>query len=309
MSGQHFNKIEQTPAAGYCSSCIVPAFVSPTPRDGSRRPNHPIREERAFGTFYLSHTASGDPEMSLPPTPVPSSFDAPGHAKRLLRITRTGALATLDPGSGAPLTTLVSVGSDYDGAPLLLLSALAQHTRNLAQDARGSLLLASQSGRGDPLNQPRLTIGGEIVAHPAPRARARFLARNPKSKLYASFGDFAMFRMEISMVHFNGGFARAAALTPTDILTDLANADALIEAEATLLEEANGLGAARLTQLAGDAREQARRRWRAIGLDPEGLDLIAGAHAARASFEALASTPQAWRAALDALCDRRRAGA
>src|SRR5208282_574663 len=116
---------------------------------------------------------------------------------------------TLDRASGAPLTTLVSVASDYDGAPLLLLSTLAQHTRNLAADRRGSLLLTSQPGRGDPLNRPRLTLGGPIAAHPEPRARARFVVRNPKSKLYASFADFSVFRMEISAVHFNGGFARA----------------------------------------------------------------------------------------------------
>ncbi|MGO8801311.1 MAG: HugZ family protein [Roseiarcus sp.] len=236
--------------------------------------------------------------MSAKQTPAVSPIDAGAQAKRLLRVARTAALATLDRASRAPLTTLVSVGSDYDGAPLLLLSTLAQHTKNLAADPRGSLLLTSQPGRGDPLNRPRLTISGPIAAHPGPRARARFIARNPKSKLYASFADFSVFRMEISAVHFNGGFARAAALIPADILTDLAGAQALIEAEPALLEEINARGAAFLSRLAGAEAAGDRRAWRAIGLDPEGLDLSAGARAARASFAAPARDPKAWREAL-----------
>ena len=172
-------------------------------------------------------------------SPIASPFDARLQAKSLLRIARTGALATLDRASGAPLTTLVAVASDYDGSPLFLLSTLSQHTKNLAADPRGSLLLTGPPGRGDPLNQPRLTVGGEIVAQLEPKARARFLARNPKAKLYASFADFSLFRAEISSVHFNGGFGRAAALTPAEILTDLTGAGDLIEAEADLLAEVN----------------------------------------------------------------------
>jgi putative heme iron utilization protein len=236
--------------------------------------------------------------MNATRVPTAPTFDAQAQAKRLLRVARTGALATLERTSGAPLTTLVSLGSDYDGAPLLLLSTLARHTGNLIADKRGSLLLSGPVGRGDPLNQPRLTVGGDIVAHAEPKARERFLARNPKAKLYASFGDFSIFRMAITAVHFNGGFARAASLTPRDILTDLTTADALIAEETRLLEEVNAAGSARLAGLAGDAPSESSRRWRAIGLDPDGLDLRAGARAARVSFGSPASNSLDWRLAL-----------
>jgi putative heme iron utilization protein len=242
--------------------------------------------------------------MSVTQVPAASPFDAQAEAKRLLRIARTGALATLDRASGAPLTTLVSIGSDYDGAPLLLLSTLAQHTRNLAADPRGSLLLTTPTGRGDPLNRPRVTLGGRIAAHLEASARARFLARNPKSKLYASFADFSVFRMEISAVHFNGGFARAAALTPADVLTDLAGASDLIRAEPSLLEEINARRAALSTMLASSERADGARGWRAIGLDPEGLDLAAGSRAARISFKMRSPTPQAWRDAFAAYAQK-----
>ena len=172
-------------------------------------------------------------------------------AKRLLRLSRTAALATLG-ADGSPLTTWVGCASDFDGAPLFLLSTLAQHTKNLAGDARGSLLLTSPPDRGDPLNHPRLTIGGPIAPHPDPYARKRYLQRNPKAKLYAPFADFAIYRMRIEAVHFNGGFGRADRLVPADILAPSGDAAALIEAEDALLAEINaseGLAA----RLAGGA--------------------------------------------------------
>jgi heme iron utilization protein len=243
--------------------------------------------------------------MNMTQSPTAASIDPQAQAKRLLRIARIGALATLDRATGAPLTTLVSVGSDHDGSPLLLLSTLAQHTGNLAGDPRGSLLLATPSGRGDPLNRPRLTISGAILAHPEPGARLRFLARNPKAKLYASFADFGVYRLDVSAVHFNGGFGRAASLTPADILTDLTDAEALMAAESALLVEINARSAADLSRLAGEEKGRNVARWRAIGLDPEGLDLASGARAARLAFGTPALTPQTWRQALEAHVKRR----
>jgi hypothetical protein len=213
-------------------------------------------------------------------------------AKRLLRLSRTAALATLG-ADGAPLTTWVGCASDFDGAPLFLLSTLAQHTQNLAIDARGSLLLTSPPDRGDPLNHPRLTVGGPIALRPDPYARKRYLQRNPKAKLYASFADFAIYRMGIAAVHFNGGFGRADKLAAADILAPPLDAAALIDAEDALLAEINaaeGMAA----QLAG-RREAGRRVWRAIGIDPEGLDLSAGGGAARVDFAAPAFEPVEWR--------------
>ena len=224
-----------------------------------------------------------------------SRMAAIADAKRLLRLSRTAALATLG-ADGSPLTTWVGCASDLDGAPLFLLSTLAQHTKDLAGDARGSLLLTSPPDRGDPLNHPRLTIGGPIAAYPDPYARKRYLQRNPKAKLYASFSDFAIYRMRVGAVHFNGGFGRADRLVPADILTPSTDAAALVDAEDALLAEINaveGLAA----RLAG-RREAGRRLWRAVGLDAEGIDLSAGAAVARVDYPAPAFEPQTWRARL-----------
>ena len=128
------------------------------------------------------------------------------------------------------------------------------------------------------------------------RAKARYLQRNPKAGLYAGFADFSLYRLRIDDVHFNGGFGRAAPLTVAEVLASGEGEVALAEAEEGLIVEVNALGQAKLARLSG--HKASRPTWRAIGLDAEGLDLAAGARAARAQFAAPAHDPEAWRAHL-----------
>ncbi len=186
-----------------------------------------------------------------PADPHKAHAEAIADGKRLMRLARTGALATLDATGGAPLATLVGVASDFDGAPLFLMSTLSRHTRNLAHDPRASLLLTGRHERGDPLNHPRVTLGGQVERCAAPHAKTRYLQRNPKAGLYAGFPDFALFTLRIEDVHFNGGFGRAAPLTPDEILASREGEAALAHAEERLLAEANALGPAALARLAG----------------------------------------------------------
>src|SRR6186997_3196217 len=107
--------------------------------------------------------------MSEAPRPQPE-FDAVGVAKGLLRTIRAGALATIDRETGFPFASLATVATDWDGSPLLLLSRLASHTANLESDPRASILL-SETGKGDPLAHPRLTVIGRGERIVEPRAR------------------------------------------------------------------------------------------------------------------------------------------
>jgi heme iron utilization protein len=235
---------------------------------------------------------------NAPADPNDAHAEAVVDAKRLMRLARIGALATLEAG-GAPLSTLVGIASDFDGAPLFLFSTLSRHTRNLATDPRASLLLTGRHERGDPLNHPRVTLTGRVERRPEPRAKVRYLQRNPKAGLYAGFADFALYQLRIEDVHFNGGFGRAAPLSPAEVLSPSESEAALAGAEQRLIAEVNALGQPALARLA--AHKALRPAWRAIGLDAEGLDLAAGGHAARAQFATPARDPVGWRERLEEL--------
>jgi hypothetical protein len=247
-----------------------------------------------------------DMKLELPAGAAPA-FDAAGLAKALLRATRAGTLATLDPESGYPLATLVNVATDPAGRPLLLLSGLSLHTRNLARDPRASLLLA-ETGKGDPLAHPRLTLVGAFAKTLDDAAERRFLSKHPKSKLYVDLPDFAFFAMEVKAIHLNGGFARAAKLAPEEVLTDLTGAEALLAAEPSAIEHMNqdhpDAAALYATRLAGEKPGA----WVVTGVDPEGLDLAAGDRAARVAFPRRVTAPGVLAKVLKEMADAARAG-
>ena len=232
------------------------------------------------------------------------AFDAAGLAKHLLRAIRSGALATLGP-DGVPFATLVTVATDHDGSPLLLTSRLSGHTANMEREPRVSILLA-QTGKGDPLAHPRLTVMGRAERTGEPRVRARFLARHPKAELYASFPDFSFWRVEIAGGHLNGGFARAAGLSAADLRTDLAGAEGLVEAEAGALAHMNEDHREALELYATGLSGAAPGAWRTTGLDPEGIDLMLGDQTARVAFPQRVNHPKELREVLRNLADQAR---
>lgn len=236
-----------------------------------------------------------------------SGFDAAALAKTLLRTVRAGTLATLDRSSGAPFASLVSVATDMDGAPILLVSGLSSHTANLDVDPRVSLLLAP-GGKGDPLAHPRLTLGGRVVAAPEARIRRRFLDRHPKASLYADFPDFSFRRLEIGAVHLNGGFARAASLSPGELLTDLAGAEALLAGAEGALDHMNADHADAIWLYATRLARAPDGPWKAVGIDPDGIDLGAGDLTARMPFPERATDPGTLRRILVGLAAAARIG-
>ncbi len=248
----------------------------------------------------------------LPGTlPAQEDLSLVAVAKTLLRATRAGALATLDRNTGHPFSSLVNVATDADGAPLVLISRLATHTANLGADPRASVLLAAV-GKGDPLAHPRLTVLGTFVriARDAPelaRVQRRFLARHPKSRLYAGFGDFSFWRLQVVSAHLNAGFARAADLTAADILTPVDDAAGVIAIEESAIAHMNAdhADAVRLyaTRLLGGADGA----WVVTGIDPDGLDVALGDHVARLPFAERVTTGEALRKTLADLAARARA--
>ena len=150
-----------------------------------------------------------------------ADFDPKAAAKTLMREARSGALATLMVGSGDPYCSLVNVASSADGSPLLLISRLAMHTKNILADARASLMLDERKP-GDPLQGARVMLMGSAVQTDSADARRRYLARQPEAEMFAGFADFNFYEIKITSAHLVAGFGRIVDLAPADILTDLA---------------------------------------------------------------------------------------
>jgi putative heme iron utilization protein len=213
-----------------------------------------------------------------------ASFSAVATAKDVLRLAVAGSLATLDK-DGGPFASLVNVATMPTGEPILLLSRLAVHTRNLDRDARASLLLIAPGGEtGDPLAGARLTISGKVVVDRDPTLRRRFLGRHQEAALYADFDDFAFYRLKARSAHLVAGFGRIVDFAPADLLTDCSDCTKLLEAEAGAVDHMNEDHANALLLYATLLCDMPEGDWKATGCDPEGMDLRAGALRARLLF-------------------------
>jgi heme oxygenase (biliverdin-IX-beta and delta-forming) len=239
---------------------------------------------------------------------LPSKADAATQARTVLRSRRSAALATvMATEEGWPYASLVTVACDVDGSPILLLSRLSDHTRNLDRDPRASLLLEDASRRVNPQTGPRLTLLGRIVPEVEPRLRRRFLARHPGAALYADFTDFRIFRMQVERGHWVGGFGQARWLESEAILADPRASQALAEAEPAVLEHMNADRAASIDLYANRLLGRSGTGWRLIALDPHGCDLVRGTAFARLSFPQPVADASELRAILDEL-DRTARG-
>lgn len=225
-------------------------------------------------------------------------------ARSLLRRARSAALATSLAGEGSegwPYASLVTIACDADAGPILLLSDLSDHTRNLARDDRASLLVEAASSRANPQTGPRVSLLGRITKTPEERHRRRFLARHPAAGLYAGFADFNVYRMHVERAHFVGGFGRAAWLPSDEVLLDPRMAGAAAEAEPALLAEWQGPRADALALAAERRLARPGPGWRLVAVDPEGCDLRRRGTLCRLDFGRMAKSADELSAALEAL--------
>jgi len=236
------------------------------------------------------------------------AFDAKLAAKTLVREGRSGALATLMAGSGDPYCSLVNVATTAAGAPILLISQLAVHTKNILADRRVSLMLDERKP-GDPLEGARVMLMGTAAVTEDPEARRRYLVRHPDAEMYAGFKDFAFYEVTLKGAHLVAGFGRIVDIAAADLLTDVSGAEALLAAEPDAIAHMNAdhADACRLyaTRLLGAPDGD----WRCVGCDPEGLDLQLDRSARRLAFPQRVGSPGALRQVLKQLADEARAAA
>lgn len=260
--------------------------------------------------------------MSRPPPEL--SLGA--KARQVMRQARTAALGTALVESGEAETrapkesptkprayvSLVLACLDQDASPLLLLSTLAEHTRNLQRDPRVSLLFEATSGLKDPLTGARVTVLGRLSpageeSSAGGRLMARFAARHPSAAGYAGFADFDLYRLTVERGHMVAGFGQINWIEAEELILPSGGHDALAAAEAGIVEHMNrdhgdavALIARRIAGLKG-------RGWHMIGVDPEGADFRRGGQLGRVTFEKPVQDPESCRRELVRLTRKARA--
>lgn len=209
-------------------------------------------------------------------------------ARTLLRSARFGALAVIDPETGAPLASRVGVATDMDGTPLILVSMLSAHTGAILADPRCSLLLG-EPGKGDPLAHPRITLVCraaqlERCSPEHARAERRYLNRNPRAKLYAGLGDFSIFRLEPERASLNGGFGKAYLLDRAELLSCGPINEELAAGEQAALDHMNSDHPDSIAAYARHFGRAGGSGWTMTGIDAEGLDIASGDETRRIFF-------------------------
>lgn len=197
------------------------------------------------------------------------SFSA-DEARALLRRARTATLGTINADDGTPYASLVNVATDVRGYPLLLVSTLAWHTRNLLADPRGSLMVAEVPPSGDALTGPRVTVMGRFAKVEEAAIQRRYLARHPAAELYAGFGDFAFWRMMPERAHAVAGFGRIETIPADEMFPSADEMSALEESAIAHMNEDHDDA---IQRFAAKLLGATPGGWKITGIDPDGADL------------------------------------
>jgi putative heme iron utilization protein len=240
----------------------------------------------------FEHDVPGGP----PSLPEPIATTAPARrrtpaeeARALVASTNVATLATHS-ADGHPWASLVAFGSLDDGTPVLFVSRLAEHARNLERDPRASLVVADPDPRPDVLASGRVTLAGR-VERPGPELAAvaadAHVAAVPTAKAYAGFRDFSLWLLRVERVRWVGGYGRMAS---TDGAAYAAAAtDPVVRAAAAAVAHLNADHADALLAMAQalggypDATAASCSGIDRYGLDLE-LDTPRGAAATRVAF-------------------------
>lgn len=224
------------------------------------------------------------------------SSDGAIAARGLLLAAYQGVLSTNSQDMpGYPFGSVASYCLDANGEPLLLMSALARHTKNLRADARCSFIV--MAGGDDIQASARLTLVGECRPVPVDEtgaAAARYYRYFPESRDFHTMYDFRFFRLLPVRCRFIGGFGRIDWLEASAVMQA---SPFSAEAETGIVDHMNADHADALRHYCAQAGITSVAGVQAVmvGIDAEGMHLRVGARIVRIEFSAPVATPSAAR--------------
>jgi putative heme iron utilization protein len=220
-------------------------------------------------------------------------------ARRYLRHHWFGALSTISKKlDGYPFGSIVPCVTDHAARPVILVSRLAEHTKNMLADERVSLLVRDDSA--DPQESARLTmIGDAKPVHDADGAlQARYLRYFPAANRLLALGDFSFFHIEPVTLRYIGGFGAIHWISATSYAPPV---NALAACEGDIIAHMNADHAAALHDCCRRFRFQEPAALAMIGIDCDGFDVRADGQILRFDFAQPISDAPSARTALKAL--------
>ncbi|MEO8417550.1 MAG: DUF2470 domain-containing protein [Methylophilaceae bacterium] len=196
------------------------------------------------------------------------------EARQFLRCTRSGILSTISAKfAGYPFGSVAPFVLDQDGQPLILISTLAEHTRNIIANPKVSLLVFA--GAEDLQANSRLTLMGDAskVTQDDNQLRARYLRYFPQAKGYFDTHDFSFYRISIQQARYIGGFGRISWVAGAELTSP---PNTLAAQEAGILAHMNADHADSLIAYCKHFHNLTTSSVSMLGIDSDGFDVLAG---------------------------------
>lgn len=223
---------------------------------------------------------------------------------------RYGTLCTLDRDDGTPYGSFVELLPRDDGSIVLLLSSLAEHTRNASVDPRVSVVVGDAYRSPYPQMSARVTLLGTLQRLERTDAlRSEYLAIHPRAAAWIDFNDFAFFGLTPSRLRFIAGFGRMNWPAADDYLQS--QPDMMAASADGVISHMNDDHRHNLVDMVrAFAQQSAASDAVMIGLDHLGFDVVAitddQPHEVRIPFDEPLQHPREVRKAMVALAQRAK---
>lgn len=193
------------------------------------------------------------------------------EARQFLRSTHSGLLSTFSTKfEGYPFGSVAPFVLNQQGEPVILISTLAEHTKNILKNPKVSLLVFA--GSEDLQANSRLTLIGEALATDKADAalRARYLRYLPQATSYFDMHDFSFFRIAIKQARYIAGFGKMSWLEGVDMQLPV---NQLAEQETGIIEHMNADHADSLIAYCQHFHGIKPQHAEMLGIDCDGFDV------------------------------------